>query len=69
MKISKRAYTAEFKGQAVKRSRDRPAIAAVWNELCLNDRTLCNRIKASATGKLNGADSKVVTQKKWDSQG
>ena len=56
MKISKRAYTAEFKGQAVKRSRDRPAIAAVWNELCLNDRTLCNRIKASATGKPNGAD-------------
>jgi transposase len=60
-KISKQAYTSEFKELAVKRVRDGESITAAAKGLGLIDRTLRNWVKASAQGKLNGANSKGVT--------
>ena len=60
-KIPKQAYTTEFKELAVKRVADGQAVSAVVQELGLSDQTLRNWIKASATGKLKGAGSKVIT--------
>jgi transposase len=59
-KISKQAYTAEFKEQAVKRVADGQVIPAVAKELGLNEQTLRNWAKAAAAGTLKGAGSKVV---------
>jgi len=61
MKLTKQAYTTEFKGLAVKRFNDWQSISAVVKELGLSDQTLRNWVKAAAQGKLNGAGSKVVT--------
>jgi len=66
MKISKRAYTAEFKELAVKRVKDGQTIAEVAKELGVNDQSLRNWIKASAVGKLNGAGSQVVTPEEME---
>ncbi|WP_416348526.1 transposase [Glaciimonas sp. Gout2] len=60
-KIPKQAYTIEFKELAVKRVADGQPISLVVKELGLSDQTLRNWIKASATGKLNGAGNKVIT--------
>ena len=61
MKISRSAYTAEFKELAVKRVKAGESIPATANELGVNDQTLRNWIKAANAGKLTGAGSKVVT--------
>jgi transposase len=61
MKISRSAYTAEFKELAVKRVKTGESIAATAQELGMSDQTLRNWIKAVVTGKLNGAGSKAVT--------
>jgi transposase len=61
-KVPKQAYTVEFKELAVKRVvADGQAIPATAKELGLSDQTLRNWVKAAASGKLKGADSKVVT--------
>ena len=61
MKLSKQAYTPEFKELAVKRVKDGQSIGTVVRDLGLSDQTLRNWVKAAAEGKLNGAGSKVVT--------
>lgn len=61
MKLSKQAYTAEFKELAVKRVKDGQSIGAVVKDLGLSDQTLRNWVKAAAEGKLNGAGNKMVT--------
>jgi len=61
MKISRSAYTAEFKELAVRRVKGGESIPAAAKELGLRDQTLRNWIKAADAGKLNGAGSKVVT--------
>jgi len=60
-KIPKQSYTVEFKELAVRRVADGQSIATAAKELGLSDQTLRNWIKASTTGKLKGAGSKVVT--------
>ena len=61
MKISKQAYTLEFKELAVKRIKDGQRVSMVSKELGLSEQTLRNWVKASAAGKLGGAGSKQVT--------
>ncbi len=61
MKLSKQAYTAEFKELAVQRVKDGQSIGAVVRDLGLSDQTLRNWVKAAAEGKLNGVGCKVVT--------
>ncbi len=65
-KISKQAYTAEFKELAVKRVADGQSIPAAAKALGLSDQTLRNWIKAAASGKLNGAGSRVVTPEEME---
>jgi transposase len=60
-KISKRAYTTEFKELAVKRVTDGELITVVVKELGLGDQTLRNWVKAAAEGRLKGAGNKAVT--------
>jgi transposase len=60
-KLSKRAYTTEFKELAVQRVTDGELITAVVKELGLGDQTLRNWVKAAAAGRLKGAGNKVVT--------
>ena len=55
MKISKQAYTIEFKELAVKRINDGQSVSLVSKELCLSDQTLRIWVKASAAGKLGEA--------------
>lgn len=66
MKLSRQAYTAEFKELAVKRVRDGQSISKVCKELGLGDQTLRNWLKASAEGRLNGAGGKVVTAEEME---
>ena len=66
MKITKPAYTTEFKELAVKRVKDGQSISAVIKELGLGDQTLRNGIKASAEGKLRGAGSREVTAEEME---
>ena len=66
MKLSKQAYTAEFKGLAVKRVKDGQSVSAVCKELGLGDQTLRNWVKAAAEGKLNGAGGRVVTAEEME---
>ena len=66
MKLSKQAYTAEFKELAVKRVRSGQSISAVTKDLGLSDQTLRNWVKAAAEGKLNGAGSRVVTPEEME---
>lgn len=61
MKISRSAYTAEFKDLAVKRVKAGEPITATAQELGMSDQTLRNWVKAASAGKLNGAGSKAVT--------
>ena len=66
MKISRSAYTAEFKEQAVKRVQAGGSIPATATELGINDQTLRNWLKAAAAGTLNGAGSKLVTPEEME---
>lgn len=66
MKLSKQAYTAEFKELAVRRVKSGQSVGAVVKELGLSDQTLRNWMKAAAAGKLNGAGSKVVTPEEME---
>ena len=50
MKITKQAYTTEFKELAVKRVKNGQSISRVIKELGLGDQTLRNWVKASAEG-------------------
>jgi transposase len=59
-KIPKQEYTAEFKEQAVKRSRD-VGIAVAARELGLIEQTLRNWAKAFAAGKLNAPGAKPIS--------
>lgn len=61
MKISRSAYTAEFKELAVKRVQAGEPIPATAKELGLSDQTLRNWVKSADAGKLRGAGSKAVT--------
>lgn len=60
-KLSKRAYTTEFKELAVQRVTGGELITVVVKELGLGDQTLRNWVKAAAEGRLKGAGNKVVT--------
>jgi transposase len=66
MKLSKQAYTAEFKELAVKRGKSGQSISVVVKDLGLGDQTLRNWVKAAAEGKLNGAGSRVVTPEEME---
>ena len=61
MKLSKQAYTVEFKELAVKRVNRGQSVSAVVKDLGLGDQTLRNWVKAAAEGKLNGVVNSVVT--------
>ena len=65
MKISKQAYTTEFKELAVKRIKDGQNVSRVCKELGLSDQTVRNWVKAAAEGKLSGA-GKVVTPEEME---
>jgi transposase len=65
-KISKKAYTTEFKELAVSRVRGGESIPAVVKELGLGDQTLRNWIKAAAEGKLKGAGKRIVTAEEME---
>jgi len=61
-KLTPRAqYTLEFKQEAVRLVEGGQSIAAVARTLGVVDQTLFNWVKAQRTGKLSGADSKVVS--------
>jgi len=66
MKLSKQAYTAEFKELAVKRVKSGQSISTVVKDLGLGDQTLRNWVKAAAEGKLNGAGSRGVTPEEME---
>lgn len=66
MKITKQAYTTEFKELAVKRVKNGQSISRVIKELGLGDQTLRNWVKASAEGKLWGSGGKVVTPEEME---
>lgn len=66
MKISRSAYTAEFKELAVKRVKAGQSVAAAAKEPGLSDQTLRNWVKATAAGTLNGAGSKGVTPEEME---
>ena len=66
MKISKQAYTAEFKELAVKRVKDGQSVGKVCKELGLSDQTVRNWIKAAAEGRLNGAGGRMVTPEEME---
>jgi len=61
-KISRQAYTTEFKELAVRRVRDGESVSTVVKELGLGDQTLRNWIKSAAEGKLKGTGTRVVTR-------
>jgi len=61
MKLSKQAYTLEFKEQEVKRVKGGQSVSKVCQELGLSDQTVRNWVKAAAEGRLNGAGGRVVT--------
>jgi transposase len=60
-KISRQAYTTEFKELAVKRVKDGESVSTVIKELGLSDQTLRNWMKAAAEGSLKGVGKRVVT--------
>ena len=64
-KIPKQEYTAEFKEQAVKRSRD-VGIAVAARELGLIEQTLRNWVKAAKAGKLNPAGARQITAEQME---
>jgi len=66
MKLTRQAFTLEFKELAVKRVKDGQSVGAVCKDLGLSDQTLRNWVKASAAGRLNGAGAKVVTPEEME---
>ena len=66
MKISKQAYTTEFKELAVKRIKDGQSVSVVCKELGLSDQTVRTWVKAAAEGKLAGAGGRVVTPEEME---
>ena len=66
MKISKQAYTIEFKELAVKRINDGQSVSLVSKELGLSDQTLRNWVKAAANGTLNSAGTRVVSPEEME---
>ena len=66
MKLSRQAYTVEFKELAVKRVKDGQSISAAVKELGLSDQTLRNWLKAAAEGRLNGSGNRVVTPEEME---
>ena len=66
MKVQKREYTVEFKELAVKRVKSGQTAGVVAKDLGLIEQTLRNWVKAADAGKLNSADSKVVTPEQME---
>ena len=66
MKLTRQAFTLEFKELAVRRVKDGQSVGAVCKDLGLSDQTLRNWVKASAAGRLNGAGAKVVTPEEME---
>ncbi len=66
MKLTRQAFTLEFKELAVRRVKDGQSVGAVCKDLGLSDQTLRNWAKASAAGRLNGAGAKVVTPEEME---
>ncbi len=66
MKLTRQAFTLEFKELAVRRVKDGQSIGAVRKELGLSDQTLRNWVKAAAAGRLNGAGGKAVTAEEME---
>ena len=60
MKLTRQAFTLEFKELAVKRVNGGQSIGMVCKELGLGDQTLRNWVKAAAT-KKSGAGNKAVS--------
>lgn len=52
MKLTRQAFTLEFKELAVRRVKDGQSVGAVCKDLGLSDQTLRNWVKASAAGRL-----------------
>ncbi|MET3109177.1 transposase [Oxalobacteraceae bacterium GrIS 2.11] len=65
-KISKQAYTTEFKELAVQRVKSGEPVSTVVKELGLSDQTLRNWMKAAAEGNLKGAGRRVVTPEEME---
>ena len=65
-KISKQAYTTEFKELAVQRVKGGEPVSTVVKELGLSDQTLRNWMKAAAQGNLKGAGKRVVTAEEME---
>ena len=66
MKLTRQAFTLEFKELAVKRVNGGQSIGMVCKELGLGDQTLRNWVKAAAAGRLAGAGGKVVTPEEME---
>ena len=66
MKLTRQAFTLEFKELAVRRVKDGQSVGAVCKDLGLSDQTLRNWVKASAAGRLNGAGAKVLTPEEME---
>ncbi len=66
MKLTRQAFTLEFKELAVKRVKDGQSVGVVCKDLGLSEQTLRNWVKASAAGRLNGAGAKMVTPEEME---
>ena len=66
MKLTRQAFTLEFKELAVRRVKDGQSVGAVCKDLGLSEQTLRNWVKASAAGRLNGAGAKMVTPEEME---
>ncbi len=66
MKLTKQAYTVEFKELAARRVRDGQSIGTVAKELEPGDQTPRNRVEAAAQGKPDGAGGRVVTPEEME---
>ena len=66
MKLSRQAYTVEFKELAVKRIKGGQSVSVVCKELGLSDQTVRNWVKAASEGRLSGAGGRVVTPEEME---
>ena len=66
MKLTRQAFTLEFKELAVKRVKDGQSVGAVCKDLGLSDQTLRNWVKAAAAGRLSGVGAKAVTPEEME---
>jgi transposase len=66
MKIPKQAYTAEFRGLAVKRVKSGQSFGVTAKELGVNEQSLRNWVKAFDARKLNGPGTKAVTAEQME---